>query len=290
MKKGILTTLTNTYTSFFLYMPALLWQFLFFYLPALGILLLSFIGFNEHGWYVTTDFYQGLFSSLYVRVIVRSLILALCTSITCLVIAYPICYFLAVKAKRLKNIFLFFLILPFWTSLMVQVYSWFFILEKQGLLNGILMKLGLISSPIAFLNSLFAIYLVMVYCYLPFMIFPLYTILEKLDRRLLEASSDLGASAWNTFRHVTLPLSVPGMRTGFFLVFVPSFGELVIPVLLGGGRYLFVGPLISQFFLSARDIGRGSAFTIVSGFVLACCAAILMWVLKRFVTPAMQRK
>ncbi|BDC34864.1 hypothetical protein Noda2021_08220 [Candidatus Dependentiae bacterium Noda2021] len=152
------------------------------------------------------------------------------------------------------------------------------------------MKLGIISSPIAFLNSLFAIYMVMVYCYLPFMIFPLYTILEKLDRRLLEASSDLGASAWNTFRHVTLPLSVPGMRTGFFLVFVPAFGELVIPVLLGGGRYLFVGPLISQFFLSARDIARGSAFTIMSGFVLATCAILLMWVLKRLVTPAIQRK
>ncbi|MFZ5953586.1 MAG: ABC transporter permease [Candidatus Dependentiae bacterium] len=288
--KNAITAIKNKYTAFSLYIPALLWQFLFFYIPAAGIVLLSFIGFDAQGWYFTTEFYSSLFASIYFRVIARSLLLALATSFTCLLAAYPMCYFLAVKARKAKNILLFFLILPFWTSLMVQVYSWFFILEKQGLLNSILLKLGFISAPIPFLNSLFAIYLVMVYCYLPFMIFPLYANLEKLDRRLLEASSDLGANAWNTFKHVTLPLSLPGIRTGFFLVFVPAFGELVIPVLLGGGRYLFVGPLISQFFLSARDIGRGSAFTILSGVVLALSAWAIMRVFKWFINPRVQRK
>lgn len=288
--KNAINTIKNKYTAFSLYVPALLWQFLFFYIPAIGIILLSFITFDEHGWHLTAAFYKSLFSSIYIRVIIRSLLLALATSITCLLCAYPICYLLAVKAKKAKNILLFFLILPFWTSLMVQVYSWFFILEKQGLLNSILLKLGLITTPIPFLNSLFAIYLVMVYCYLPFMIFPLYTTLEKLDRRFLEASSDLGADAWSTFKHVTLPLSLPGIRTGFFLVFVPSFGELVIPQLLGGGRYLFVGPLISQFFLSARDVGRGSAFTIISGALLALSALLLLGLFKRLVNPQTQRK
>lgn len=165
---------------------------------------------------------------------------------------------------------------------MVQVYSWFFVLEHNGLLNTILLKLGIIQQPLHLLNNTFAIYLVMVYCYLPFMIMPLYSALEKIDRRVFEAAADLGATQWQTFIRVTVPLSMAGIRTGFFLVFVPSFGELVVPILLGGGKQLFVGPLITQYFLSARNPALGAAFTCISCIMLLIAVGLLYLFFKKY--------
>jgi spermidine/putrescine transport system permease protein len=163
---------------------------------------------------------------------------------------------------------LFFLTLPFWVNFLVQVYAWYFLLEYKGLINNFLLKLGIINEPLILASSLFAVFLVMVYCYLPFMIMPLYSMLEKIDPRLLEASSDLGATSWQTFYRITLPLSSPGIKTGFLLVLIPAFGEFVIPSLLGGSKYMLVGTLISYFFLVARNNAYGSAFTCLSGLAL----------------------
>lgn len=262
---------TNDF-PFFMAMPAVAWQFLFFYIPIVLIFLLSFV---NSSMVPTLSNYEYFLKTNFFLVIVRSLGLAFVTSILCLIAAYPVAYCIAFKIKHLKNLCLFFLILPFWTSLMVQVYSWFFVLEHNGLLNSILLKAGLIGAPIQLLNTNFAIYIVMTYCYLPFMIMPLYTILEKIDRRLFEAAADLGATQWQTFTQITIPLSMPGIRTGFFLVFVPSFGEFVVPTLLGGGKKLFVGSLITQYFLFARNPYYGSAFTILSGCVLLCAVILL---------------
>ncbi len=265
--------------NFFMTMPAVAWQILFFYIPVALVIFLSFVkAVNVHGTPIfTLDHYAHVMAPLFFWVIMRSLVLAFVTACICLVLAYPLAYVIAVKIERFKNIFLFFLILPFWTSLMVQVYSWFFVLEHNGLLNTFFMKLGLISHPIHMLNTTFAIYVVMVYCYLPFMIFPLYTALEKVDKRMFEAAADLGASQWQAFRKITIPLSMPGIRTGFFLVFVPSFGEFVVPTLLGGGKQLFVGSLITQYFLSARNPHLGAAFTCLSGLLLLGAIGVLYW-------------
>jgi len=268
---------------FFLAIPALIWQIMFLFLPISVIIGLSFINPQAHSFLslFTLENFRAFFSMPFVFVLMRSLVLAFVTAVLCLLLAFPVAYFVAQKINRGKNILLFFLILPFWTSLLVHAYSWFFVLEKQGLINIILQKIGLTSAPITLLNNSGAIYLVMVYCYLPFMILPLYSILEKIDKRLLEASADLGANTWNTFINVTLPLAMPGIRTGFFLVFVPSFGEFVIPALLGGGKQLYVGSLISHYFLVAQDPYSGAAFTTLSGLILIVISCLIYFYFKK---------
>ena len=274
-------------SPFFMAVPAVAWHILFFYIPVVLILILSVIGLPDAAapLQLTSAHYYYFMQPLFFKVIFRSLLLALVTAILCLLFAYPIAYCLAMKINRYKNLFLFFLILPFWTSLMVQVYSWFFVLEHNGLINSLLIKMHIINQPLHLLNNMFAIYIVMVYCYLPFMIMPLYTVLEKIDRRLLEAAADLGASQWKTFTQITIPLSMPGIRTGFFLVFIPSFGEFVVPTLLGGGKELFVGSLITQYFLSARNPYLGAAFTVISCVFLFASLGLLYWYFKKKTAP-----
>lgn len=274
---------------FFMAMPAVAWQVLFFYIPVVLIILISFIKRAPDATIAATlEHYVYFAKPLFLMVIANSLLLALGTAIFCLFLAYPVAYCLAVKVERFKNLFLFFLILPFWTSLMVQVYAWFFVLEHNGLLNTIFTQLGFISQPLHLLNTPFAVYVVMTYCYLPFMIMPLYTALEKIDRKLFEASADLGATQWQTFTRLTIPLSMPGIRTGFFLVFVPSFGEFVVPTLLGGGKRLYVGSLITQYFLSARNPYLGAAFTILSSIALIMAVGLLYWYFKKQTPQSMR--
>ena len=269
---------------FFLAVPALLWQVVFLYIPLVLLLYASFLGFPEsgsQGLVFTFEHYSEMFSSGYMLIIFRSCILALVTATMCAFFAYPIAYYLAFTGRRFKNTLFFFLMIPFWTSLIVQVYAWLFVLGRDGLLNSLFMKLGIISQPLHLLHTHFAIYLGMLYCYVPFMVLPIYAVLEKFDMRLLEASADLGASTYQTFMRVIFPLSSSGIKTGFFLVFVPAFGEFVIPAILGGGKQLYVGSLISHYFL-ARDVWAGSAFTWLSGLVLIGCV-LLVQLLFRFI-------
>ena len=258
-------------------MPALIWQLLFVYVPLVSMVGLSFI---KNGT-LTLEYYIALLGLPYFFIIVRSLSLALFTASVCVMLAYPVAYYLAFYVRRFKQLLLFFLILPFWINFLVQVYSWFFVLELSGPINTILLKLGVITAPIAMLNTTFAIYLVMVYCYVPFMIMPIYSALESFDIRLFEASSDLGATPWQTFMRVTLPISASGIKTGFFLVFIPSFGEFVIPALLGGGKYLYAGSLVSHYVLVARDTHMGASFTVVSSIVLLASAYSIHWFFKK---------
>lgn len=256
--------------SFFWSLPAVLWQIVFVGMPVLIIFYSSITVEGSGFWWerLTLVHYAGLMSSIYFAIIFRSLVLALGTAVTCLLCAYPVAYFLALYARRGKNFLLFLLTLPFWVNFLVQVFSWFFLLETDGLINTALIKLGIISSPIAFSSSLFSVYLVMVYCYLPFMIMPLYSKLSKIDRRLLEASADLGATSWQTFRRVMLPLSLSGIKTGMLLVLIPAFGEFVIPSLFGGSKQMLVGSLISYYFFAAQNNPLGAAFTCLSSMCL----------------------
>ncbi|MGB8367386.1 MAG: ABC transporter permease [Candidatus Babeliales bacterium] len=249
--------------SFIFSVPAVLWQILFFYLP---LFILIYASFHQS--------YLIFFDMIFVRIIVRSLLLAGGSALLCLLLAYPVAYFLALKVGRGKNILLFLLTLPFWTNFLIQIFAWFFLLDRNGVINFLLKKIGLISEPLYLLNNQFSIFLVMVYCYLPFMIMPLYSILHKMDVTLLEASMDLGATRWQTFKRITLPLSISGIKTGVLLVFVPAFGEFVIPALVGGSKYMLVGSLITYYFLVARNSRIGSAFTIVSGLILFGCVLL----------------
>lgn len=282
MKKTLMGRVARE-QSFFLASPALLWQILFLYIPIAVIVALSvFDRFDYAFWrYLTWQHYQAIFDASYFFIILRSLILALSNAFICLVFAYPVGYFLALRANGWKNVLLLLLILPFWTNFLVQVYAWFFVLEREGFLNAILQKIGFISEPLQIMNTPVAIQLVMLFCYLPFMIMPIYTALEKINKRLFEASADLGANNWQTLRRITFPLSLSGVRTGFFLVFIPSFGEFVIPALLGGGKTMYVGTLVSYYFVESKNANLGSAFTCVSALALILSAALLTFLFRQ---------
>jgi len=258
--------------------PAMVWQMLFLGFPLFIILYLSF----TRNAVFTFDNYAILFDLAYFKIIFRSLNFAVANACICLLCAYPVAYFLAVHDKRFKQLLLFFLVLPFWTNFLVQVYAWFFLLERNGLVNALLSKIGLIGAPLDISNSLFAVFIVLVYCYIPFMILPIYSCIEKLDFQLLEASADLGATPWQTFLRVTLPLSMPGIKNGILLVLIPSFGQFVISALFGGSKHLMVGSLISYYFLVVNDSSIGAAFTVISGSILLC---VVLFAYKYLYTP-----
>lgn len=251
---------------FILACPALVWQVFFLFLPVCVLLLYSFFELIPGHWLgsFTFDYYRQIVHSRALWAILNSSILALITSTICFVLAYPLAYFLAIKvAKKLRMFFLFLLILPSWTSIVVQVYAWFFLLDKKGYLTQFLYNAGFISDNFHFLNSYGTILIGMVSAYLPFMVFPIYAVLERMDKRFLEASADLGANGRETFRRVVFPLSLPGVYAGFLLVFIPSFGEFAIPSLLGGSKYAFWGSVIVDRFLRSRDWRSGAALAIL---------------------------
>lgn len=256
--------------SFAYALPAVLWQVIFLYIPVIFMIYISFLKSLDGSVVknITIENYSTLMSASYFSTIIRSIILAFSSAFMCLILAYPTAYFLAIKVKKYKNVLFFMLILPFWINFLVKAYSWFFILDQNGFVNSFLIKIGLISTPFHILNTPIAVYIVMVFCYLPFMVLPLYNSMAKIDKFLLEASSDLGATAGQTLWHVTIPLSASGITSGFFLVLIPSFGEFVIPILLGGGKTMYVGSMISYFFLETKNVFLGSAFTCLSGLAL----------------------
>ncbi len=266
-------------------LPAIVWQLFFMVAPILIIFYYS-VADSSSWWQISLVHYRGLMDSVYFKIIARSLFLATATAVTGLFFAYPVAYFIALRVRRFKNAMLFLLTLPFWVNFLVQIYAWYFLLERNGLINALLLKLRIIKEPLLLSNSLFAVFLVMLYCYLPFIIMPLYSNLEKIDMRLLEASADLGATPWQTFWRITIPHSMPGVKTGLLLVLIPAFGEFVIPALVGGSKYMLVGSLISYYFLAARNNYAGAAFTCLSGIILIVVLIIVssgskLWSLRK---------
>ena len=260
---------------FLLASPAVIWQLFFLYLPLCLLFVYSFfeapvLGAAKTVYSFTFAHYQQIVSATYLKVVIRSFYVASMTSLCCFFIAYPIAYFLVMKVpKRFKTILLFSLILPSWTSLIVQIYAWFSLLDKNSLLCRFLYKFGILSRTTHLMNNYFAILVVMVAVYLPFMILPLYTALEKIDKKLFEASADLGASRFQTFIRVIFPLSLPGLYAGLLLVFLPAFGEFAIPTLLGGSKTIFWGNLIVDKFLVSRNWQSGAALAI-AGIIFSC--------------------
>lgn len=270
--------------------PALIWQILFFYIPLFLLIFSSFLQITESGVIegVTLGKMALFITPTYLGVIAASLLMAFSNAIICLAVGYPLAYFIAFAGKKFKSILLFLLIVPFWTNFLLHVYAWFFVLEKEGFLNNLLRGLGIIHEPIHFLNTMFATMIMMVYYYLPFMVLPLYSALERFDYRLIEASLDLGASSMQTFRRILLPLTLRGVRAGFFLVFIPSFGEFAIPELMGGDKRMFVGSVVSHYILGEETGSLGAAFTVVSCLILLISAIILYWLIGKLFTPRMR--
>jgi len=198
----------------------------------------------------------------------NSLKVAAISTAVCLLIGYPMAYALARSDQRWRNGLLMLVVLPFWTSLLLRVYAWIGLLRKEGLINSALLALGVIREPIMMLQTDFAIYIGIVYSYLPFMILPLYATLEKMDLTLLEAAADLGCRPVRAFFSITLPLSMPGLIAGALLVFIPAVGEYVIPQLLGGPEALMIGKRLADIFLVGRDWPVASAVAVALILVL----------------------
>jgi len=212
--------------------------------------------------------------ALYRNAYLSSIRIAAISTIFALLIGYPIAYYIARAPEPKRTLLLLLIILPFWTSFLLRVYAWIGFLQREGLINQTLMFFGVIDAPLVMMQTTFAVYIGIVYTYLPFMILPLYANLVKLDEAYLEAAADLGAGPVTTFFTVTLPLSLPGIVAGSMLVFIPAIGEYVIPALLGGPGTLMIGRVLWDEFFSANDWTMASAVAIV---MLVVVVAPIMW-------------
>jgi len=243
--------------------PAALWYVAFFVVPLGFILLFSFLTSGDYGGIVYRfslgNYPQLLASPIYLRIFVNTMLMALSGTLICLLVGFPLAYFLATRAGRWRNFFLVLLIVPFWTSFLTRTYAWLILLSDNGPLAYTLRQAHLLHGDLGFLYTYNAVLMGIAYNYLPLMVFPLYVSLERLDKRLLEAAKDLGAGRLQTFWRITVPLTTPGILTGCLLVFIPLTGEYVIPAILGGAKSYMIGNLIGDEFVSAHDWAFGSA-------------------------------
>ncbi len=238
------------------------------YVPVLD-LSQGFAGLRDYFSQLDFENYFFIFDdALYTSAYWSSLKIAGLSTFITLLVAYPIAYGMARAPREWQPTLVMLVILPFWTSFLIRVYAWIGILKKEGLLNLLLMNLGIIDEPLTILNTNTAVYIGIVYSYLPFMILPLYASLEKIKPSLLEAAEDLGCPPWKSFWQVTFPLSLPGVLAGCFLVFIPAVGEFVIPDLLGGSETLMIGKVLWNEFFNNRDWPVSSAVAIVLLLVL----------------------
>jgi spermidine/putrescine transport system permease protein len=265
---------------FWMLAPARVWMGLFFALPLLIVVAYSVLTRGDYGGVeqpATFENFTRLFDPLYGAILLRSLMIAIVATAFCLLLGFPLALFIS-RAGRRKNLYLQLVTLPFWTSFLVRTYAWLFLLRDTGLINTLLMKVGLISSPLPLLYNDGAVLLGLVYGYLPFMVLPLYATIERLDPALLEAAADLGARPLAALRRVTLPLALPGMLAGSVLVFIPCMGAYLTPDLLGGGKTVMAGNLIQNQFTTARDWPFGSA---VSLMLMAINMLLLLPLMRR---------
>ena len=226
--------------------------------------------------------YQFLFTDpLYIASYLYSLQVAAISTLCCLLIGYPMTYAIARSGPSVRPLLLMLIVLPFWTSFLLRVYAWIGLLNNNGVINNVLLFLGVIRHPLHMMQTDFAVYIGIVYSYLPFMILPLYANLEKHDAALLEAAEDLGARPWRAFWRITLPQSVPGIAAGCLLVFIPAVGEYVIPTLLGRTDQLMIGRVLSDEFFENRDWPVASAVAILVLLVLIVPILLLQRIERR---------
>jgi spermidine/putrescine transport system permease protein len=256
-----------------LLLPSAIWYALLLLVPLVILIVFSFGGRAPEGGY-RPDFTFANYQELPTRstAFLNALWMATGGTILCLLVGFPLAYYLATRAGPQRSLLLVLVVVPFWTSFLIRTYAWLTILGN----NGIPAWLDAVGfGHVVLLNTPFAVLLGIVYNYLPLMVFPLYVSLERLDKRLLEASKDLGAGRWATFRQVTLPLCSAGLLSGVILVFIPIMGEYIIPALLGGGKVFFIGNALVDLFLQSRNWPFGSAAAIV--LILVILAAVTLY-------------
>jgi spermidine/putrescine transport system permease protein len=266
--------------------PVTLFLGVFFLLPLLIIALFSFLTPGLYGG-VEWAFYHWnygrifgwaddiieVYEPIYLQILGRSLGFAALTVLLCLILCYPVAFWVSRLPNRWRMLFLFLITLPFFSSLIVRLYAWLLILKPSGILNTVLIGTGLISEPLEILYTPAAVVLGMVYVMVPFMFLPLYAAVDNLDRALIEASMDLGATRLQTFLKVVLPQTLPGILGGAVIVFIPSVGNFIVPDVLGGAKGLMIGNLVEQQFLSSRNWPFGSALSMI---VMAVVLAVLL--------------
>jgi len=268
--------------------PITLWLLAFQVVPLLLILVASFASRGRYGGIVYkfgVHNYVRFLDPLYLDILVDSVGVAALTTAICLLIGYPFAYFLAQQPLSRRHVLLLLVVIPFWTNLLTRTYAWMIILRGNGLLNTWLMGLGIISEPIEILYTMGASVLGLVYVLLPFMVLPLYASIEKFDHRMLRAAYDLGATPWQAFRKVMLPLTMPGVIAGSIFVFIPSLALFFIIDLLGGARTILIGNLIHRQFTQARDWPFGAAASVI----LTVMSLVLIFLYVRFFNHETER-
>lgn len=263
--------------GFLVSLPAYVYLVVFFVIPFGLVVVYSFATRDSTGLTVLRDWnldsYQRVFASEVLVIFLRSLGLALSTTVICLGFSYPFAYYIATRPPKVRNILLVFVMIPFWSNFLVRTYAWRVLLGSDGPISQISQALGGEPMRLLFTNS--AVLIGLVYGFMPFMVLPLYAALERMDWRLVEAARDLYASGWSAFRKVTFPISLPGVIAGSILVFIPSLGAYVTPALLGGARTVLMGDYIVSQFLAARNWPFGSALSV--GLMAIMLAATLIY-------------
>lgn len=243
--------------------PPYFFLVVFFILPVLIILILSFSHNRDFSLGLTLENYIRILDPLYFKVLLRSVLYALIATLAALLIGFPMAYFISFVSPKWKMMFMFLILVPFWTNFLVRIFAWLTILGRQGLLNSFLIWTGIITEPLHLLHSSGAVVVGLVYGELPFMILPIIAALDRMDVSLLEAATDLGASRLHVFRRIVVPLSIPGIIAGAIFVFIPALGSFVVPDILGGRDSFMIGNTIKNQFMTVRDWSFGSALSMV---------------------------
>jgi spermidine/putrescine transport system permease protein len=260
--------------AWLLLLPAGLYLLVFFLAPLVIVLIYSFLERGTYGGVIynfTLENFRRVFDALYFGTFLRSVYIAIITTLVCLVLGFPLAWFIVSRPSRQRNLLLLALMIPFWTNFLIRTYAWLTLLRTNtGLINVSLLSMGLINQPLPLFGNDFAIVLGLVYGWLPEMVLPIYAALDRLDLGLIEAAHDLYATKLQVLRRIIWPLAIPGVVAGGMLVFIPSLGAFVTPAILGGGKSLMIGNIISNQFLAAHDWPFGSALSsLMMVFMLA---------------------
>ena len=253
--------------------PYIVWSTLFIVIPLIIIVFFSFTQETASGYSFTLENFKRVLNAQYISVFKRSLILAFESTVLCLILGYPVAYFISKMKSNKRNILIMLFIVPMWMNFLLRTYAWLPILGKNGVINNFLSAIGLNTINILYTDA--AVLLGMVYNFLPFMILPIYTVLIKMDNSLIDAAADLGANKRQIFTKVIFPLSMPGVITGITMVFMPAVSTFVISRLLGGGQYMLLGNLIETQFTTMGDWNFGSALAIFMMIIILISMAIM---------------
>lgn len=262
-------------SSWILTTPFLIWITIFFLIPYLIVIFYSILtpGVYDIKFVFSLESWRSAFTQSYMDSMAHSFIMSALTTIITIFIGFPVAYVIAKAPKKRQNLYLILIIIPFWTNFIIRIFSWKIFLSSQGILNNLLIHFGFINEPLTLLRTNFAVLLVMVYVYLPYMILPIYSVLDKFNYRLLEASMDLGANEIKSFFKVTLPLSMEGIFAGSILVFIPALGTYIIPQLVGHQSSAFIGQLIT---FKVKSIPRNWPLASALSFILLILVAIIL--------------